>query len=507
MAGVSVIFVHGWSVTSVDTYGQLPIRLRLEAEQQGHSINLTEIYLGKYISFHDEVRVRDISRAFHAAITEHLSNSITNGDRFICITHSTGGPVIRDWWHRYYPSTQKTTCPMSHLIMLAPANFGSALAQIGKARIGRLKSWFEGVEPGQGVLDWLELGSFEAWNLNKAWIGSDGSAIGPNGVFPFVLTGEYIDRKIYDTLNTYTGESGSDGVVRVASANLEGRYIQLSQPAPEKTSSNKLITKDFEITDFSDAPKTPLRIVTNKSHSGEKMGILRSVKRNVAEDESSELIEAIQNCINVKSQADYDALYEQFESETAIVQEFEQVETEDRLLFKPRYFIHDKYTMVIFRVTDHEGHAVTDYDLLITAGEDSDPNHLPAGFFVDRQRNRVNPEIITYFLNFDVIHGTEAVIDSNGTEIRPALTGIHSLGLEIRPRPEDGFVRYLPCRIKATQDLFEKALKANCTTLIDIVLQRIVYTEVFELELLGDKMPSGKKASFKDVEPGNDIAE
>eukprot|EP01031_Cornospumella_fuschlensis_P043536 gene43536-53229_t len=43
--------------------------------------------------------------------------------------------------------------------MLAPANFGSALAQLGKGRVGRLKAWFSGVEPGQGVLDWLELGS------------------------------------------------------------------------------------------------------------------------------------------------------------------------------------------------------------------------------------------------------------------------------------------------------------------------------------------------------------
>ena len=49
---------------------------------------------------------------------------------------------------------------MSHLIMLAPANYGSALAQLGKQRLSRIKSWFEGVEPGQGVLDWLELGSY-----------------------------------------------------------------------------------------------------------------------------------------------------------------------------------------------------------------------------------------------------------------------------------------------------------------------------------------------------------
>ena len=74
--------------------------------------------------------------------------------------------------------------------MLAPANYGSALAQLGKQRLGRLMSWFEGVEPGQGVLDWLELGSTESWALNKEWIASDGTQIGPNGVFPFVITGQ-----------------------------------------------------------------------------------------------------------------------------------------------------------------------------------------------------------------------------------------------------------------------------------------------------------------------------
>lgn len=32
-----VIFVHGWNVTSTDTYGQLPKRLEIEAAQRGVS--------------------------------------------------------------------------------------------------------------------------------------------------------------------------------------------------------------------------------------------------------------------------------------------------------------------------------------------------------------------------------------------------------------------------------------------------------------------------------------
>ena len=59
--------------------------------------------------------------------------------RFACITHSTGGPVVREWLDRYHaqPGTLDA-CPMSHLVMLAPANFGSALAQLGTRAIVEL---------------------------------------------------------------------------------------------------------------------------------------------------------------------------------------------------------------------------------------------------------------------------------------------------------------------------------------------------------------------------------
>jgi len=53
--------------------------------------------------------------------------------------------------------------------MLAPANHGSALAKLGKARVGRLKAWFNRIEPGQRILDWLSLGSEGQWQLNKFW--------------------------------------------------------------------------------------------------------------------------------------------------------------------------------------------------------------------------------------------------------------------------------------------------------------------------------------------------
>lgn len=191
MSQKTVVFIHGWSVTHTNTYGQLPTRLRDEAKKQGLELVIKDLYLGEYVSFEDSVQLEDISRGLEAAVDQAgLADS-----RFVAITHSTGGPVARDWWNRFYLEQRRTNrCPMSHLIMLAPANFGSALAILGKQRVGRLKSWLDGVEPGTGVLDWLELGSADSWTLNTKWIHSKGDQIGPKGVFPFVITGEWIVR-------------------------------------------------------------------------------------------------------------------------------------------------------------------------------------------------------------------------------------------------------------------------------------------------------------------------
>lgn len=95
------------------------------------------------------MRVSDIALAFEAAVKEQLGDLLKSGRRFVCVTHSTGGPVLREWWRRFYQKSGAPLCPMSHLIMLAPANYGSALALLGKGRLSRLSSWFNGAEPGK----------------------------------------------------------------------------------------------------------------------------------------------------------------------------------------------------------------------------------------------------------------------------------------------------------------------------------------------------------------------
>lgn len=481
-----LVFVHGWSVTNTDTYGQLPQRLKSEAIAAGLEVEIEEIFLGRYVSFHDEVRLPDISRAFEAAVNEQLAGLLNNNKRFVCITHSTGGPVVRDWWARYYP--HQKSCPMSHLIMLAPANYGSALAQLGKGRLSRMKFWFGGVEPGQGVLDWLELGSEEAWQLNSNWIKSGAQLIDKHGVFPFVLTGQSIDRNYYDHLNTYTGESGSDGVVRVAAANLQATYLQLVQQIAEANPDIKnqkalpWIAPKLNSLKFFDAPETVLRILQGKSHSGKNKGVMRSVKKSSSDQKSQQTIDAILECIKVNTKLQYQQLISDFKKENNKVQAIEKLEVVKNLLLSDSRYIHDRYSMVIFKVNDHQGHPINDFDLILTAGKNSDPNHLPAGFFVDKQRNKKHPNIITFYFNYDLMTGTAEVVDDNGKIIREAKRGISQLGLKIIPRPAQGFVHYLSCEINASQKLLAKILQPNSTSLIDICLQRLVFKNVMRLD-------------------------
>ena len=182
------------------------------------------------------------------------------------------------------------------------------------------------------MLDWLELGSAEAWNLNVDWINSDGSQIGPDRVFPFVLTGQSIDRSLFDNLNTYSGELGSDGVVRVAAANLNSTYIKLEQEPPKPGKKGEFIADELEVKTIKQAPNTVFRVISGKSHSGKDMGIMRSVKETLSDKKSKETVDAILACIQVQNNEQYMDLSKRFLAETETVQKNEQLEIETQLL-------------------------------------------------------------------------------------------------------------------------------------------------------------------------------
>lgn len=207
-----VAIIHGWSDTSrsfVDLSNFLA----------AHGYSVRQIWLGDYISMDDDVRVEDAAKRMHAVVGELIANGELEAS-FDLIVHSTGGLVAREWIVSYFPDGKG--CPVKRLLMLAPANFGSRLASIGKSMIGRVtKGWNNWFQTGAEMLKALELASPYQWNLaRRDLLDPSGEGTGPYGVgkvWPFVIVGS---RGYPSGMRQIVNEDGSDGTVRVAATNL-----------------------------------------------------------------------------------------------------------------------------------------------------------------------------------------------------------------------------------------------------------------------------------------------
>ncbi|MEJ1972851.1 MAG: hypothetical protein WDM96_10445 [Lacunisphaera sp.] len=470
-----VLFVHGWSVTNTDTYGGLPAALRQQIVA-GAKLQVTNLDLAKYVSFSDEIKVDDIARGMQQALEDVFGRKLRKSDAFACITHSTGGPVVRQWIDLHY-RRKLASCPLRHLIMLAPANHGSALATLGKGKLSRLKSFvLDGVQPGTGVLDWLELGSDQGWALNRAWLDYDCVKA---GLFPFVLTGQRIDRALYDNLNSYTDEAGSDGVVRVAAANLNYRLLRLTQQDGE------LVPQELKV-----APPTAFGVLPGRSHSGEKIGILRSVRADDTPDTHPTLRWVI-DCLQVTSRAQYDEISANLAKLTDQTQAGERVEKVAAGFIFTRKFTTSRYCMLVFRIVDDRGNELDDYDLLFTAGPNYDPNHLPPGFFVDRQRNALNRRKLTYYLDHDVMAGWFA---------QPEVGD--KFGVRVVARPADGYAHYVVAEHRSTFTEMRDLFAPNQTLMIEILLQRHVRQGTYRLAPFN---PGAPPENFSQQPKGDDL--
>lgn len=464
---MNLVFVHGWSVTNTDTYGSLHKALSAASATVNLDITVQHIYLGKYISFHDEVTLDDIVRAFDKALRELPGNS-RKIRAFSAITHSTGGPLVRVWQELFYGARKLSDSPLRHLVMLAPANHGSALAALGKKRVGRLKAWFSGVEPGQGVLDWLCLGSEGQWQLNESAFAYKNAK---NNFFPFVLTGQGIDTSYYDFLNNYLVEPGSDGVVRVCGANLNYRYLALQQNDEvlrKKPLKTRLLASQSRPLKTSDP--VPFGVFSQYSHSGDKMGIMRSPL--ASKTKVHPVVSEILKCLCVKNPAAYTRRFD----ELALLSEQEQAK-------KPagKKEPISQYSMLILNVHDQHGKAFNrdEIEVVLLGGPTYSPAHLPKGFLVDRQLNNQTNRLV-FFLD--------------AKKMKNIKDGL--FGIRIVARPQNGFAYYNEGEFRSEGLSLEKVFTPNQTTYVDITMNRQIDKNVFRLR-------SGKQGheNFAKVQP------
>lgn len=469
---MQLVFVHGWSVVHTNTYGDLPRSLADAAGDHGLDLNIAHVHLSRYISFHDEVSLDDIARAFDAALRELPGNG-GGIQPFSAVTHSTGGPVVRHWLERFYGARRLAEAPLEHLVMLAPANHGSSLAVLGKGRLGRIKAWFGGIEPGQRVLDWLCLGSEGQWQLNEAFLRYQPSR---HGFFPFVLTGQGIDANFYDFLNSYLVENGSDGVVRVCGANINHRFLHLVQTTEvldEPGEKRRLYRLRPDIRRaVRTTPSVPLGVFGSLSHSGRDMGIMRLKPRH---PDFPRVVDEVLRCLAVTDAEDYQARKRELDLLTSTEQARIPVGKSDHV---------SRYSMLVFRVTDHAGNVIPhrDYDLFLLGGPEYRKDELPRGFFVDRQMNTASDSLVYY-------------VDAD----KMALVEDGQWGIQVVARPEDGFSYYAAAEFRSEGLDVSAAMTPNETTYVEIQLRRRVDRNVFRLGPATDR-----PARFDRTRPGGE---
>ena len=139
-------------------------------------------------------------------------------------------------------------------------------------------------------------------------------------------------------------------------------------------------------------------------------------------------------------------------------------------------------------VRSYDGRTIGDYDLILL-GDDFEPDGLPKGFFVDKQKND-SSQALVYYLDYDVLATTT------------------HLGIRVDARPvysDPGgapaeFAGYVRAEFHLDKPAFDKWIRPNETVYVDIVLTRFVDSEAMRLEPL-----SAGRGSFKSTKPAGPI--
>lgn len=229
MAHLPTLILHGWSDTSA-SFKSIGEFLR------GQGVPVTDIYLGDYLSLFDEITPFDLGQAMARALA---ARGIPTGRHsFNVVLHSTGGLVVREFLRQFCRDAagrpDATLSPIRNVVMLAPANFVSPIARLGKSMAGRLfKGWkWDGLfQTGAGLLHALEVGSPYGFELAEADLFDPAFPIfDPAPVAVTVLVGT---SAFANTLKQIAHVNGSDGTVCVATASMNARLIAVDFAEPD----------------------------------------------------------------------------------------------------------------------------------------------------------------------------------------------------------------------------------------------------------------------------------
>jgi len=337
-----IVIIHGWSDRSAN-FGALSAHVAALSGGSPFQINLAD-----YVSMDDDVRFDDLVAGMQRAWTE--VGLPTRPGSVDAVVHSTGGLVIRDWLSTHF---EVGNAPIKRLLMLAPANFGSPLAHKGRAFYGRIIKGFTSEKPfqtGTHILKGLELASPYAWNLALRDRFGPRSHFGANKVLCTVLVGN----TGYSGIMAAANEDGSDGTVRVSTANLNCALIEADFATDPRQPAFKF---------WNSTGATAFRVLDGDNHSTAAM------KDRGPRDPAGR--DAITRALTV-SDADFAAWCEECAAATAAITRRAEADDDGEKF---------GYQNTVVRLTDDAGASVRDYFLEFYLENKDDPKNFFSELF------------------------------------------------------------------------------------------------------------------------------
>ena len=476
-----IAILHGWSDDS-DSFKPLAKFLR------DRGLAPVPVWLGDYISMDDDVGVQDVSKRMEEVVTS-MQAAGTLANEFDLIVHSTGGLVARQWLVDYYGTTRVP--PVRRLVMLAPANFGSALAKTGKSLLGRaFKGFLNGFQTGRRMLDALELGSEFAWELARRDLlladndENDHSLIyGEDRVLPFVIVGT----RAYEALpRKLVNENGSDGTVRACAANLNVLGVTIDFSADIQNPTILPWKPRFK-------HRIPIAVLPDRDHTSVIRPDLSD--RGAALGVSEALGDLILRALNCQNIADYDAIAGDWcgEQPMSINERTAVAATlaaqlpgyDDDGPFCPEAF--HQYMQVVFHVVDDYGSEVADYFLEYPGskkqGLDEAAEYFQSHVLEKVDVNKVSPSRRTMFIDrTDLMSGYYGIPNVSALYLRVVAAALgDNVGYFVSPGEGDAADAVGLIQIHS-KDIAARWLTRNSTHLVKIIIPRAPNTRVFSLK-------------------------
>lgn len=491
-----IVLVHGYSAESSQDsrgaitaiYGDLP---RLLRDAYGAPA-VVEVNVSRYVTLEDGVSLDDLSRGLDRALHEDFPHLLDG--TFHVVTHSTGALVVRNWLRRHSPRP----APIGNLVHLAGAQFGSGWAHLGRGQVAKWgRMVFQaGTERGVRVLNALELGASDTVDLHRHLLAPGSSTADDYQVREYVITGTQADPRWFVLPIRYAKEDGSDGVVRVAAANLNFNYLRFAPTDRARDLDWQELQRYRDRTRRSagqgDAPaaddpgfyglvessrpgeggrpRIPFAVAHACAHVGGDQGI-------VSGDQPREQVLGLLRLALESDAEEWSARVADFEAATQETYRRAR-EADGGLLARLRSLVedpraqYDPHAQVIVRVHDQDGHPVSHYDVYL----DTPPGGTAVRTLMqDDHVNKVTPNSIVFYLRA----ATYSEQDGGWTDRVGAVGGLTLDVSAVEPQTED--IGYLPLRFHLDADQLTRWIERHRTTVIDIELLRLPAPDIFRM--------------------------